>query len=137
MIAALQVSMVPIRVGGRVFKGAYTHRVRTLAETVMVVVTPEGKVDRIDILSFSEPQDYLPKERWMDQFEGKKLDDVADVGATLEATMPDVVVIDLENPKRDTLEHFFSLSRARASASLRLASACCWAARYSAREAFS
>lgn len=38
--------------------------------------------------------------------------DVNDVGRTLEAAMPDVVVIDLENPKRDTLEHFFSLSRA-------------------------
>jgi two-component system, response regulator / RNA-binding antiterminator len=38
--------------------------------------------------------------------------DVADAGRTLQATMPDVVVIDLENPKRDTLEHFFSLSRA-------------------------
>jgi response regulator NasT len=37
--------------------------------------------------------------------------DVNDVGRTLEAAMPDVVVIDLENPKRDTLEHFFSLSR--------------------------
>ena len=32
-----------------------THRVRTLAETVMVVVTPDGKVDRIEILSFDEP----------------------------------------------------------------------------------
>lgn len=38
--------------------------------------------------------------------------DVSDVGKTLQAAMPDVVVIDLENPKRDTLEHFFSLSRA-------------------------
>jgi two-component system, response regulator / RNA-binding antiterminator len=38
--------------------------------------------------------------------------DVADVGRTLQAMMPDVVVIDLENPSRDTLEHFFSLSRA-------------------------
>ena len=38
--------------------------------------------------------------------------DVNEVGRTLEAAMPDVVVIDLENPKRDTLEHFFSLSRA-------------------------
>lgn len=38
--------------------------------------------------------------------------DVSDVGRTLQAAMPDVVVIDLENPKRDTLEHFFSLSRA-------------------------
>ncbi|MBI4921428.1 MAG: ANTAR domain-containing protein [Devosia nanyangense] len=38
--------------------------------------------------------------------------DVSDVARTLQAAMPDVVVIDLENPKRDTLEHFFSLSRA-------------------------
>ena len=37
--------------------------------------------------------------------------DVNEVGRTLERTMPDVIVIDLENPKRDTLEHFFSLSR--------------------------
>lgn len=62
---------------GRILGYAYfdTHLVRTLAETVMVLVTPDGKVDRIEILSFNEPQDYLPKERWMDQFEGKKLDD--------------------------------------------------------------
>ena len=38
--------------------------------------------------------------------------DVNEVGRTIEAAMPDVIVIDLENPKRDTLEHFFSLSRA-------------------------
>jgi len=38
--------------------------------------------------------------------------DVNEVGRSIEQSMPDVVVIDLENPKRDTLEHFFSLSRA-------------------------
>lgn len=38
--------------------------------------------------------------------------DVNEVALTIQATMPDVIVIDLENPKRDTLEHFFSLSRA-------------------------
>ncbi|QQR35697.1 ANTAR domain-containing response regulator [Devosia oryziradicis] len=38
--------------------------------------------------------------------------DVNEVGRTIQATKPDVIVIDLENPKRDTLEHFFSLSRA-------------------------
>jgi Na+-translocating ferredoxin:NAD+ oxidoreductase RnfG subunit len=50
-----------------------THRVRTLAETVMVVVTPDAKVARIEILSFDEPPDYLPRERWLEQFRGKKL----------------------------------------------------------------
>jgi response regulator NasT len=38
--------------------------------------------------------------------------DVNDVARTIERSQPDVVVIDLENPQRDRLEHFFSLSRA-------------------------
>ncbi|MHA6298177.1 ANTAR domain-containing response regulator [Devosia sp. CAU 1758] len=38
--------------------------------------------------------------------------DVNEVGRTIALTAPDVIFIDLENPKRDTLEHFFSLSRA-------------------------
>ena len=38
--------------------------------------------------------------------------DVNEVARTIERVAPDVIVIDLENPKRDTLEHFFSLLRA-------------------------
>jgi Response regulator with putative antiterminator output domain len=38
--------------------------------------------------------------------------DVNEVGRTISVAVPDVIFIDLENPKRDTLEHFFSLSRA-------------------------
>lgn len=38
--------------------------------------------------------------------------DVNEVARTIAATAPDVIVIDLENPQRDTLEHFFSLSKA-------------------------
>jgi hypothetical protein len=52
-----------------------THRVRTLAETVMIVVNANGTIDRVDILSFDEPPDYFPKRRWIDQFHGRKLDD--------------------------------------------------------------
>lgn len=51
-----------------------THRVRTLPETVMIIVTPDGRIDRIEILSFDEPTDYFPKRRWIDQFAGHKLD---------------------------------------------------------------
>lgn len=40
------------------------------------------------------------------------LQDVNEVARTIDANPPDVVVIDLENPNRDRLEHFFSLSRA-------------------------
>ncbi len=62
--------------GGRITGYAYfdTHRVRTLPETVMIVVTPDGRVDRIDILSFDEPTDYFPKRRWLDQLLGRRLD---------------------------------------------------------------
>ncbi len=37
--------------------------------------------------------------------------DVSEVGRTIGEIEPDVVVVDLENPNRDMLEHFFSLSR--------------------------
>lgn len=52
-----------------------THLVRTLPETVMVLVTPAGSIGRIDILSFNEPEDYLPRSRWMEQFPGKPLNE--------------------------------------------------------------
>lgn len=52
-----------------------THRVRTLPETVMIVVTPDGRIDKIEILSFDEPPEYLPKPRWIDQFRTRKLDE--------------------------------------------------------------
>ena len=62
---------------GKVAGHAYfdTHRVRTLAETVMFVVTPAGKIDRVEVLSFDEPPDYFPKRRWLDQLLGRKLDE--------------------------------------------------------------
>lgn len=40
------------------------------------------------------------------------LHSVNEVARTIAEIAPDVVVIDLENPDRDRLEHFFSLSRA-------------------------
>ncbi|MBI2212284.1 MAG: FMN-binding protein [Acidobacteria bacterium] len=64
------------RVGGAIVGYVYfdAHRVRTLPETLMIVVRSDGAIDRIEILSFSEPEDYLPKPRWIDQLDGKKLD---------------------------------------------------------------
>ncbi|HYM61563.1 MAG TPA: FMN-binding protein [Thermoanaerobaculia bacterium] len=51
-----------------------THRVRTLPESVMIAVTADGRIDRVEILSFDEPSDYFPKRRWIDQLLGRKLD---------------------------------------------------------------
>ena len=60
--------------GNGVFAYFDTHRVRTLPETVMIVVAADGKVDRVEILFFDEPTDYFPKRRWIDQLLGRKLD---------------------------------------------------------------
>ena len=52
-----------------------THTVRTMPETILVVVDPSGAIARIEVLSFSEPEEYLPKAHWYEQFQGKPLDD--------------------------------------------------------------
>ncbi len=52
-----------------------THVVRTLPESILVLVDPAGAAARIEVLSFSEPDDYLPRAHWYEQFGGKKLDD--------------------------------------------------------------
>jgi hypothetical protein len=92
--SALAVAYVATK-EGRLAGTAYfdTHVVRTQPETLMVVVTPEGTIGRIEILSFSEPEDYLPREHWYAQFPGKALDEELSVkrgiravsGATLTA----------------------------------------------------
>lgn len=51
-----------------------THVVRTMPETFMVALTPEGSVRFVEILAFLEPEDYLPRPRWLAQFQGRKLD---------------------------------------------------------------
>lgn len=70
-----------------------THKVRTLKETLMIVVDPAGRVRRMEILAFGEPADYIPPAAWYAQFPGRALDDDLDLkrgirgvtGATLTA----------------------------------------------------
>ncbi len=60
---------------GKLVGTAYfdTHLVRTLKETVMVVVGPQGKVRRIEVLAFGEPKQYIPSKKWYQQIVGLKL----------------------------------------------------------------
>lgn len=51
-----------------------THRVRTLPETLMVVVDPQGRVARLEVISFREPEEYMPRGGWYAQFLGRRLD---------------------------------------------------------------
>jgi hypothetical protein len=45
-----------------------------MPETILVVVDPAGALARVEVLSFSEPEEYLPRPRWYAQFPGKPLD---------------------------------------------------------------
>ena len=73
--SALVTYHVAIR-GGQPAGTAYfdTHRVRTLPETLMVVIDPQGRVSRIEVISFREPEEYLPRGAWYEQFKGRGLD---------------------------------------------------------------
>ena len=51
------------------------RRVRSLEQTLMVAVDAEGRVQELAVLSFDEPLDYLPPERWWEQFHDRGLDD--------------------------------------------------------------
>jgi electron transport complex protein RnfG len=52
-----------------------THQVRTMPETVMAAVEPDGRLRMALVLQFNEPSDYLPRERWLTLLGGKALDD--------------------------------------------------------------
>ena len=60
---------------GRPLGVAYfdSHRVRTLSEVVMVLVTPDDRIRRIEVLKFMEPPEYRAPEPWLEQFTGKTL----------------------------------------------------------------
>ncbi len=62
---------------GKIVGTAYldTHKVRTLKETLFVVVDPAGRVMRTEVLAFAEPQEYLPRASWYEKFAGRPLDD--------------------------------------------------------------
>lgn len=57
-----------------------THRVRTLRETVLVVVAPDQKVRRVELMAFGEPEEYAPRGKWYGQFHGRRLDDELRLG---------------------------------------------------------
>jgi len=50
-----------------------TQIVRTLPETLLVLVAPDQTVAKILLLAFYEPPDYEPSDRWLEQFPGKAL----------------------------------------------------------------
>jgi len=51
-----------------------THRVRTLPETLLVMLDSAGAVHRVEVVAFREPREYLPPARWYAQMDGRTLD---------------------------------------------------------------
>jgi hypothetical protein len=60
-----------------------SHVVRTKRETLLVAFEPDGRIRRIVVLSFLEPPEYKPSERWLAQFAGKAATDRLAVGDDL------------------------------------------------------
>lgn len=51
------------------------HLVRTLPEIILVSVDADGALQKIDVLAFQEPLEYLAPKSWLQQFTGRTVDD--------------------------------------------------------------
>jgi hypothetical protein len=88
--APVEVRVVPYYVGsegGRVTGYAYfdTHLVRTLPETILVRLRPDGAIAAIDIVAFDEPDEYRTTPRWLQQFQGQGGPAAGDLGGKIRA----------------------------------------------------
>jgi hypothetical protein len=57
-----------------------THTVRTLPETFLIVLSPQGTVSATHLLAFYEPLEYSPPARWLEQFHAATLTDDLRIG---------------------------------------------------------
>jgi FMN-binding domain len=60
------------------------HTVRTQPEAFLVVLEPDGRLRSIRVLAFYEPQEYLPSQRWLRLFEGRRLDERLQLGGDVQ-----------------------------------------------------
>ncbi|ACN98364.1 FMN-binding domain protein [Sulfurihydrogenibium azorense Az-Fu1] len=70
------VSLYIVKKDGKILAYGYVdvHTVRTKPEIVLYTITPDGKLDVVEVLYFGEPLEYLPEENWFKNFKGKSLD---------------------------------------------------------------
>lgn len=67
------VTFYTARRGGAVagYAVIHSHIVRTKRETFSISFEPDGRIRRIVVLAFLEPEEYKPADRWLVQFQGK------------------------------------------------------------------
>ena len=70
-LATFHVGHAADRVQGYAF--IETHIVRTFPETFLMVVSPDGTLQKLLVLAFYEPAEYLPSDLWLEQFDQKRL----------------------------------------------------------------
>ena len=59
------------------------HNVRTLPEAFLIVLSPEGEIESLQVLAFYEPEEYLPSKGWLAQFDRRVLDDQLRLGGEI------------------------------------------------------
>jgi hypothetical protein len=52
-----------------------TMIVRTKPATIMAIISPDSTLQRVEILAFHEPRDYLPAPRWLTLFRSRILNE--------------------------------------------------------------
>lgn len=72
-IAAAYVATVDDSIVGTAFFD--TRIVRTMPGVFMTVIAPDLTVREVHVLAFHEPADYAPSRRWLDQYDGRPLED--------------------------------------------------------------
>lgn len=65
------------RSNGSVVGWAYfdTHRIHSQTETLMILLHPDGRSRRVEVIEFNEPRKYQASESWLAQFADRKLDE--------------------------------------------------------------
>ena len=68
--------------GGRIIGRAYvdTHVVRTKKESLLICLDAQGSVRRVEATAFREPPEYQASDRWLEQYEGKTVEDDTRLG---------------------------------------------------------
>jgi hypothetical protein len=71
------VTFYVVSAGGAVkgYAVIHSHVVRTKRETFSIAFEPDGRIRKITILAFLEPDEFKPSERWLAYFEGKGTND--------------------------------------------------------------
>ena len=62
-----------------------THPVRSMQETLLIVLGGDGSSQSVDVLAFHEPQDYLPRRAWYERLSRLENPRTAHAGDTVDA----------------------------------------------------